>query len=438
MTTTILAAAVALSDADLLCRIDALTSRDRQTSAELVAHLAALELRPSLYAAQGYGSLFAYCTGALRLSEDAASNRIAVARISLRFPTVLELLATGGLTLSSIRMLGPHLTAENQERVLARARNRKCEEIEVLVAELAPKPDAVASVRKLPIAKASDDRRETTAATNLSLLDPGGSSAPLMAATTTFATTLGHTTASSGVEATVGSSGRCNSATAPSCLPVPRHRAHRPIVQALSPQRYRVQFTIGQEAHDQLRRLQDLLRREVPNGDVGRIFERALRVLHDQVERAKLGGRAPVPRKTRPRSKVVIRRAADSDGRPSASRHIPNAVKRTVWWRDRGQCGFISDAGHRCTERSFLELHHIQPHVLDGPATARNISLRCRRHNLYEAELVFGPDVVHRRSGRNDAAGSAVNTAGQICATDREEGSLRPRCTPPGGAASAD
>ena len=41
-------------------------------------------------------------------------------------------------------------------------------------------------------------------------------------------------------------------------------------------------------------------------------------------------------------------------------------------------------------ERSFLELHHIQPYAMDGPATASNISLRCRRHNQYEAELVFG------------------------------------------------
>ena len=27
---------------------------------------------------------------------------------------------------------------------------------------------------------------------------------------------------------------------------------------------------------------------------------------------------------------------------------------------------------------------------MQGPATVNNISLRCRRHNQYEAELVFG------------------------------------------------
>jgi len=44
----------------------------------------------------------------------------------------------------------------------------------------------------------------------------------------------------------------------------------------------------------------------------------------------------------------------------------------------------------RCRERSFLEFHHVRPYAKGGPASADNISLRCRRHNQYEAELVFG------------------------------------------------
>jgi len=80
VSSNILDIAVALSDRDLLARIPVLAAHERAAAAELVAHLAALRLRPSLYAAQGYGSLFAYCRHALRLSEDAASNRIHAAR----------------------------------------------------------------------------------------------------------------------------------------------------------------------------------------------------------------------------------------------------------------------------------------------------------------------------------------------------------------------
>ena len=74
-----------------------------------------------------------------------------------------------------------------------------------------------------------------------------------------------------------------------------------------------------------------------------------------------------------------------------ASRDIPNAVERGSWRRDDGRCAFVSKDGVRCKERSFLEFHHVKAHALGGPPSLENISLRCRRHNRYEAELIFGP-----------------------------------------------
>jgi hypothetical protein len=53
MNTNMFALASGLSDHDLLDRIAALAGKERETSAELVAHLAVLDARPSLYAAQG-------------------------------------------------------------------------------------------------------------------------------------------------------------------------------------------------------------------------------------------------------------------------------------------------------------------------------------------------------------------------------------------------
>ena len=124
--------------------------RERDASVDLVAHLAALDTRPAVYAAQGYGSLFSFCTQALRLSEDAACNRIEAARACRRFPVILDLLASGEVTLTSVRLLGRHLTPENHQAVLAKANRRTRQQIEALVAELAPRPDAPSSVRRLP------------------------------------------------------------------------------------------------------------------------------------------------------------------------------------------------------------------------------------------------------------------------------------------------
>src|SRR6266850_2768028 len=150
MDTNMFALASGLSDQDLLARIGVLAGKEREASVDLVAHLAALDARPSLYAAQGYGSLFTYCTEVLRLSEDATCNRIHAAGACRRFPVILDLLASGAMSLTSVRMLRRHLTPENYEAVLARACRRSLREIEALVAELAPRPDVPSSVRKLP------------------------------------------------------------------------------------------------------------------------------------------------------------------------------------------------------------------------------------------------------------------------------------------------
>jgi hypothetical protein len=188
------------------------------------------------------------------LSEDAACNRIEAARACRRFPVILDLLASGEVTLTSVRLLGRHLTPENHQAVLDRAGGRSRREIEALVAELAPQPDVPSSVRRLP----------TFTAMSL----PSAAPAQL----------------STGVP----------SEPTPAIAPSPAAWAPtpRPIVRATAPDRYRVQFTIGAESHERLRRLQALLRREIPDGDPGVIVERALALLLEKVEKTKLGAAA--------------------------------------------------------------------------------------------------------------------------------------------------
>jgi len=353
MNTSLLTLAAGLSDPDLLTRIAALALTEREASVELVAHLAELETRPSLYAADGYGSLFTYCTEVLKLSEDAACNRIYAARACRRFPVILDRLASGALSLTSVRMLNKHLTPANHEEVLARASGRSGREIEALVAELAPRPDVASSVRALP---GATPPAPLSAAALL----------PLAATPTTI-------TAPEPAPRT----------SAPAALPA----TPRPVIRTTSPERYRVQFTIGKESHDRLRRVQALLRREIPDGDPGAIFDRAIALLLETVEKKKLGAAK------KPQPPRAIRSGTDESpsGRPLPSRHTPSHSKRSAWRHDGGQCAFVSKEGRRCTERAFLEFHHVRPYALGGPATAENISLRCRRHNQYEADLVFGP-----------------------------------------------
>jgi hypothetical protein len=354
MKTNILATADGLSDQDLVARLYVLAGNERGASVEVVAHLAALDTRPAVYAAQGYGSLFSYCTQALRLSEDAACNRIEAARACRRFPVILDLLASGAMSLTSVRLLGRHLTPENHQAVLAKANGRSRQQIEALVAELAPRPDVPSVVRRLP---------------TFTAMSPS-SPAPAPAATTVSEPTP------------------ASAASPAAFVPTPR-----PIVRATAPERYRVRFTVGAETHEKLRRVQALLRREIPDGDPGAIFDRALTLLLDKVEKTKLAAAV------RPRPYPPIRPKTDNSAR---SRDLPRAVKRASWRRDGGQCAFVSPTGRRCSERTFLEFHHVQPYAKRGPATVENISLRCWRHNQYEAELIFGPHRQDANEKRGD------------------------------------
>jgi len=86
------------------------------------------------------------------------------------------------------------------------------------------------------------------------------------------------------------------------------------VVRPTAPERYRVQFTIGEVTHEKLRRLQALLRREIPDGDPAAIFDRAVTLLLAHVESKKLGLTAR-PRRARP-----IRRETDDLGIPRPRR----------------------------------------------------------------------------------------------------------------------
>src|SRR6266508_2104065 len=138
-----------LSDDDLLARLADVLLRGRRVEAELVWHLAEVDRR-RLYLREACPSMHVYATQRLRMSDAEAYLRITVARVSRRLPVVLALLADGRLHLSAIAKLAPHLGNENGEALLGRAVHKSKREIEVLIAELAPRPDVPSLMRRLP------------------------------------------------------------------------------------------------------------------------------------------------------------------------------------------------------------------------------------------------------------------------------------------------
>src|SRR5262245_48792200 len=324
-----------LSDDELVAKLKHLAGRERVATAELVAHIAELETR-DIHLREGYGSLFAYCRDALSLSEHEAYNRIEVARAARRFPVILEMLAEGTVSLTSVRLLAPHLTPENHRSVLASARGKRKIEVEEILARLAPRPDVAAKVRKLPTAGDADRTPS---------LD-GSSVAPSLSLAGTPQDTV--------------------------AAPMPSTRS-APVVP-LAEDRYKLQMTITGDTLRKLRLAKDMLRHALPTGNDAAILDRALTALLTELAREKFGA-TERPRPARPTSPT--------------SRHVPAAVRRTVWVRDLGSCAFKGPDGRRCSERAFVELHRLRPFATGGEATVSNIELRCKRHNRYEATLFF-------------------------------------------------
>ena len=145
-----------LADGTLLRDLAALIKQDRATTAALLAHLGEVDER-QLYRAAAYESMFLYCVRELRMSEDTALRRIAVARTARQFPAIFPALADGRLNLTAVLLLTPHLTPETAEELLAEAALKTKQQIRLLLAERFPKPDVPTLVRAIAPAVAGDD-----------------------------------------------------------------------------------------------------------------------------------------------------------------------------------------------------------------------------------------------------------------------------------------
>jgi hypothetical protein len=331
-------------DRALLEALKDLSARGAEIEADLLVHLGEIDAR-GLALELGCGSLFAYCVDVLHFSESAAYNRIGAARGVRRFPQILERLRCGDLHLSGLRLLLPVLTTENCEELLDLARHQSKRAIEVRLADRAPKLDAPTVVRRLP---------ERVAVSKPLVLESLAPATP----------------------AAVSAGPSARSSTEP-----------------LGGSRYKVQFTAAPEMHAKLREAQALLRHQIPDGDLGRIFDRALDALLRDVRRAKFAD-APHPRAER----------AEAPG--SVSRHIPAAIRRVVAKRDGERCTFVSDEGRRCSARDALEFHHVEPFAYEPRHRLDGITLRCRAHNALAATHDFG--AAHMAQFRREDASTAT------------------------------
>ncbi len=340
-----------LSSSDLLSATRELVHKSRGVDAELLVYLGEIDER-RLYLDRAFSSMFAFCVGELGFSEDAAYSRIHLARAARRLPVILEVVRSGQVHLTGLRLLAPHLTTDNQSKVLAEAAGKSKREIEELVARVSPQPSVPTVVRKLPDCPTQEAQASAAFSFGAMPVGPPESSAAF--------------------------------ALAPPRAPAPRRDERRAVIAPLAEETFKFQFTASRACRDKLRQAQDLLRHRVPDGDLGTIFEKALDLLIEQVkkERFATGRKA--------------RQAANQETDELCSRHIPDAIKREVFERDGGRCTFTNERGRRCAETGALEFDHRDGFARTHLHRADRIRLLCRAHNQHAAEKLYGRAFMER------------------------------------------
>jgi 5-methylcytosine-specific restriction endonuclease McrA len=364
-----------LSNGVLLKELAASISQDHSFTATMLGYLGEVDAR-KLYVPASYASMFMYCVREHHMSEDMAYKRILAARTARRFPAIFPALAEGRLHLTAVVLLAPHLTHGTVDELLAAATHKSTAEIRLLLAHRFPSADVPTQVQAIgaPVA-------------NCEIAQPPKSDNPLLSPVAAISS---HELKSPNgleqlVSKPVGPMVTQDPATgvAPVSVPAPE----RPRVAPLSPGRFALQLTMGQDTHDLLREAQALLGHAVAPGDVEAVLQRALRELVSRLKQQKFAECA------RPRPQRAGTR----------TRHIPAAVKREVFNRDGGRCTFKNDSGRRCEVRSGVEFDHIEPVARGGRSTVANLRLRCRAHNQYAAEQALGHEFMRgKRQGSQE------------------------------------
>jgi 5-methylcytosine-specific restriction endonuclease McrA len=352
---------------DLAKKLGDLLRREHEAMADFLAALADFD-RDRTWMELGYTSLFYFLHRELGLSKGSAHYRKTAAELVQRFPGILEPLRDGRLCLTSVVELSKVLTPENEAEVLPRFFHLSRNDAMAVVAELQPReaPPFRTMVTAAPL--------EARVAVHPAAVDPMAPLA-LAACDVTLPRTMddgGSVSAANRLPHEIGFPGNlvdANSAPAP--------RKSSPEVEPLTADLRRFHITVSKRFLEKLASARDALSQSMPLATEEEILEAGLdRIL---AERARKRGIVSKPRKEPP---------------PSHGDGIPAHVRRAVWERDGGRCSYPMPGGGVCGSTRRLELDHLHAKALGGKATADNLAVRCRPHNLANARETFGDALI--------------------------------------------
>jgi HNH endonuclease len=162
-----------------------------------------------------------------------------------------------------------------------------------------------------------------------------------------------------------------------------RVRAHPDSEQPLTAELSRFHITVSRQFMETLEQTKDALSHSHPGASTEEILMACMQLM--LAKKAKQRGVVEKPLKT-----------------PRLSRrdYISAHVRRAVMERSGGRCEWVFENGDRCGSAYQVEVDHIHPEALGGPATVENTRATCRAHNQLAARQVFGNAFMDRFTRR--------------------------------------
>lgn len=396
------ASLAALSPEELVTRVRSLNAEGNRLLANLLLHLGEVDER-RLYREHACSSMFAFCRR-LGMSEGSAARRIDAARAIRRFPSLLPRIESGQLHLTALSIVCSILTPENVESVITSVIGKSRLEVEELKVRYAPKADVKDLIRKMPESKTAEP---TMAETETKMPEPPAPLA-LWAAVGRSETPAPPPVAVTPVVSNVAAVAIAPPPVAvmsepPTALEPQMARNSTPIraVVPLREDAYKVQLTASKAVVDKIERAKDMMRHRNPKGELATIVDAALDLLIAKLEKERFG------KTDRPQKAT----------RPCKPGHVPLETRRQLFERDGYQCTFVDEHGHRCCERGWLEIDHVDAKGRGGEDGLANLRVRCRAHNQMHANDVFGAEHVERRIRESRQARAAKRAANQPTTT---------------------
>jgi hypothetical protein len=156
----------------------------------------------------------------------------------------------------------------------------------------------------------------------------------------------------------------------------------------VSDQRIELKLGISEKLHEKLKRVQDLVSTQSgKSASLEETLEAALTLYIEKNDPVKKAQRAEARAN---KAKTPVPGQVKEDKMPSSSsssspnsnpRLIPAELNHAIHRRDKGQCTYRTSQGVRCSQKRWLEVHHIKPLALGGQNTLENLKLVCRGHH---------------------------------------------------------